>query len=838
MAADGVQLFLQALLHDLGQRVAIVPLGVFPGGIPELLFCALDAGRVGAARDGADVAVDAGRYLAGIGHDDLVGLFPGQVAELVQHILGGAVEQGRLVVRVLEAVARLQDRAVDGVLRLGEMDIAGGDDGLVQVFAQLDDGAVEVLDDLFALHLSIPHHIGVVAQRLYLQNIVIRCNFLQFFVGAALHDRPVKFSCFTGRSEDKAVPVLVQKAAGNAGLLEEVVDMGLADDLIEVFQAHLAAHEDDEVIILLLQHLAVPAEAGVDAADGGDLFFLQIFQHDAEDAAQCGRVLAGAMGLVGGQLQMLVDGPLLVVVETGVHGLSHGQGVDIGRLKLDSAPLGGGAEEPDVEGVGIVSHKDAAIHKVEEGFQRLGLAGGVSHHLVGDAGQLGDLGGDGLSGFYEGVEFFHHLPVPHDDRADLCQIFHAGVEARRLSVEDAELAVQRLVFHAVDAGYHVIDKVGLTAVNELEVRVCLMDGVRRQHGLGVALTDAVVGDGDGRVAHPVGQFDDAAGVAEGVHTGQLGMQMQLHPLDGGVVLPLFALDKEDVVGPDDIVVLVLIVGAVAAHHDRRTLGDGLPLGAVLPFLRTDLQVDGAGVIGDGDRVYLAEAALHLGEEDVAPDHALAALAAQILEGGEVFRGEHLAVEDGDGLVREVEALHLDGGSSVLFLKLDDGRRNFPLELFFHLALFGLAHAAFQRHFGFYAGVGSDALCQQALELHLLQKLRAVADADGDVLAGDGDAAAVEEAVDGDTVPLHLLHQLPQTGFIQRRIAEKIVDAELEALVIRCQRGQQPGAQPLVQRGRTAQRKDDLPLLPQHLGVLDDHAAKTGRKVRVRHKLRP
>ena len=71
------------------------------------------------------------------------------------------------------------------------------------------------------------------------------------------------------------------------------------------------------MIILLFQHLAVPAKAGVDAADGSHLFFLQIFQHDAEDAAQCGRVLAGAMGLVGGQLQMLVDGPLLVVVEAG-----------------------------------------------------------------------------------------------------------------------------------------------------------------------------------------------------------------------------------------------------------------------------------------------------------------------------------------------------------------------------------------------------------------------------------------------------------------------------------------------------------------------------------------
>ena len=66
----------------------------------------------------------------------------------------------------------------------------------------------------------------------------------------------------------------------------------------------------------------------------------------------------------------------------------------------------------------------------------------------------------------------------------------------------------------------------------------------------------------------------------------------------------------------------------------------------------------------------------------------------------------------------------------------------------------------------------------------------------------------------------------------------ISDAKLKALIVGREGGQQPCAQPLVQRGRTAQRKDDLPLLPQHLGVLDDHAAKTGRKVRVRHKLRP
>ena len=542
--------------------------------------------------------------------------------------------------------------------------------------------------------------------------------------------------------------------------------MGLADDFIEVFQAHLVAYEDDEVEVLLLQHLAVSAEAGVDAADGGDLLFLQIFQHDAEDAAQCGRVLAGAVGLVGGQLQMLVDGPLLVVVEAGVHGLSHGQGIDIGRLKLDAAPLGGGAKEPDVEGVGIVSHKDAAIYKVEEGSQRLGLAGGVGYHLVGDAGQLGDLGGDGLSGFYEGIEFFHHFPVPHDDRADLCQVLHAGVEARRLSVEDAELTVQRLVFHAVDAGYHVIDKVGLTAVDELEVRVCLVDGVCSQHSLGVALTDTVVGDGNGRVAHPVGQLDDAAGVAEGVHAGQLGMQMQLHPLDRGVVLPLFPLNEQHIVGIHDVVMFIFVIRAVAADDDGGALGDGLPLRAVLPFLRADLQVDGTGIVGDGNGVDLAVIALDLREEDVAPDDALAALAAQLLEGREVLGGKHLSVEDGDGLVGEVEAVHLDGRSGVLFLELDHRRRDLALQFFLHLAQFGFTHRTGQGDFGLDASVRRHPLGQQALKLHLLQEFGAVADADGDVLPGDADGAPVQKAVDGHTIPLHLLHQLPQGRFVQ------------------------------------------------------------------------
>ena len=100
--------------------------------------------------------------------------------------------------------------------------------------------------------------------------------------------------------------------------------MGRAHDLVQILQAHLVLDQDDQVVIFLFQHLAVAAQAGVDLADLRHLFFFQVLEHHTEDAAQCGGVLAGAVCLVGGQLQMLVDGALLVVVQAGVHGLRHG----------------------------------------------------------------------------------------------------------------------------------------------------------------------------------------------------------------------------------------------------------------------------------------------------------------------------------------------------------------------------------------------------------------------------------------------------------------------------------------------------------------------------------
>ena len=131
------------------------------------------------------------------------------------------------------------------------------------------------------------------------------------------------------------------------------------------------------------------------------------------------------------------------------------------------------------------------------------------------------------------------------------------------------------------------------------------------------------------------------------------------------------------------------------------------------------------------------------------------------------------MENGHGLVGQVEALHLDGRGGVLLLELDHRRRDLALQLFFHLVLLGFAHRALQRHLRLDAGMGRNALSQQFFKAHLLQKLRAVAHPDGDLLAGDADGAPVQKTVDGHTVPLHLLHQVPQGSFVQHGIAEQV-----------------------------------------------------------------
>ena len=208
---------------------------MLPCVIAQLLLGAGDAGRVGALGDGAQVVVDGGGDFIGVGHHNFIRLFLRQVAEILQHIGRRAEVERCLIVGVLKAVAGLQDRAVDPVLRLLKVGVARSHDRLVQVLAQLYNGAVEVLDGFDRIHLPVADHELVVAEGLDLEIIVIIGDAQQLLIRLARDDCPVKLTRFTGRGEQQALAVLVEQAARYARLFEEILGVGGADDAVEVF---------------------------------------------------------------------------------------------------------------------------------------------------------------------------------------------------------------------------------------------------------------------------------------------------------------------------------------------------------------------------------------------------------------------------------------------------------------------------------------------------------------------------------------------------------------------------------------------------------------------------
>ena len=840
VAADGIQFLFQPLLQHIRQRRAVVPGRVLPRSLTQLFLGALDAGRIGSLGNGPQIAVNGGGNFVGVGDNDLVGFLLGEVAELVEHVRRGAVVQRRLIVGILESVARLQHGPVDSILRLLKMHVAGGNDRLVQFLAQLDDGTVEVLDRLDGVHRAVAHHKFVVAQRLHFQNVVIFRDAQQFLVGLPRHNSSVKLPCFTGRGEQQSLPVLVEQTAGHTGFFEEILGMGGTDDAVKVFEPHLILHQNDEMMIFLFQHLFIAAKAGVDLLHRLNSLFLKITEHDLEDAGQRHGIVHRPVMVEGRNLQVLVDGVQLIVAQARKQRLTHGQRVQIGVVKADARPFPCLADEQHIKAVGVVGHQRQFAAKFLERPDGLLRRGRVRHHGIIDAGQFHDFLRDGLAGIDKAGKllFLVDLAVFHHHRADLGEALSVGIQPGGLGIKHHKAAGKRHSQLTVDGRNHVIHKVSLTAVDELEIRVLFVDVIGGQHGLRVALTDAVVGDGDGPVAHAVGQTDDLAGITESVHGAGLGVQMQLHPLFAlrGVVLTLLALHLQHIVGHDDKVMLVFVVGVVAPHDERGAWLQPLPLGHILPFIAQNFQVDRPGIIRDGGKINLAAAALHLGGEHIAPDRHLAAIA-QIVQRTGVGGLELFAVEQPDRLVGQLEALDGEIRRGLLLLEFDNGGLFLQILLKFFLS--ALVAGVLQPDDGQCAGALLNQFRQHTGQLHAVQNGASRVDThQNTVLPKTHRLVFIEEPVHRHSPLFQFLDHASHRLGCDALVGEIVAQGQFIPGKGGFQRRTKAPAQRTVQRLHAAQAQNDLALGTIQFHPVHHNGAKGGAELLVCRELRP
>ena len=90
------------------------------------------------------------------------------------------------------------------------MHIAGGADRLVEFLSQLHNLPVQILqisDRADLRHLRITDHKFIVACGLNLQVIIKFDNSRDFFFRTFIYNSPEKLSCFTGRPDNKSLPV-------------------------------------------------------------------------------------------------------------------------------------------------------------------------------------------------------------------------------------------------------------------------------------------------------------------------------------------------------------------------------------------------------------------------------------------------------------------------------------------------------------------------------------------------------------------------------------------------------------------------------------------------------
>ncbi len=245
-----MQLLLQPVFHNLWQRLPIQLMGPVVADIRKL-FIAVFYHRRTLVRPHRRHHVDHIRNQVGIGNHHFLGLVAAKIGKLIQHFLRGAQIQGRLIVRVREPLSGHNNAAVNLILRIQEMYVAGGHNKLVKLLSQPHNLPVDLLYVLHGGNVRCPlrlDHKPVVAKRLDFQIIIKIHKPCYLRVGLLLQKRPVKLSRLAGASQNQSLPVLRKKALWYSGSSGKIRQVGLRHQTVQIHAAHIVFRQNDRMI--------------------------------------------------------------------------------------------------------------------------------------------------------------------------------------------------------------------------------------------------------------------------------------------------------------------------------------------------------------------------------------------------------------------------------------------------------------------------------------------------------------------------------------------------------------------------------------------------------------
>ena len=382
-----------------------------------------------------------------------------------------------------------------------------------------------------------------------------------------------------------------------------IVQIAVRNQLVEIFQTRLVLDKQNLMIGAEFFGVGTLCHLGHELLVGTDACGIQILKHAEADGGQHGGIVRRTVVIEVTKAVMLGHGVQLVVLEVGQQVTSQGKGIHIRIFKGQAATLGGGTDKARIK-IGVMrdqGHLTTVLTLAEECkkcFQCFPLGGCTLDHIVGNARELDDIGRNGALGVNEGLEGVQNLSVADAHRTDLGNAAGKGRETSGLNIKDHGGVLQTVRALTVNRTCGVIDEVCLHAPDDL-----LADLLGGQHGILISLHVSVVGNRHGRVSPLLRLLDEVRGRNQGVHRGHLSMYVQLHTLDGGVILALDAADLGDGVMVEQKIralgaVATNLALGVAAQGDHRTVLDHRREGiGILGEHIGATHLNGGGVIG-------------------------------------------------------------------------------------------------------------------------------------------------------------------------------------------------------------------------------------------------
>ncbi len=173
----------------------------------------------------------------------------------------------------------------------------------------------------------------------------------------------------------------------------------------------------------------------------------------------------------------------------------------------------------------------AERHKIR---QRLVLQRGILHHVVFNAGQLGDLRRNLPLRIHKGIESFHHFQSAHLYRTN----FNHPVGNRRkpcgFQIKNNQFirqrSCQRLGYTPLNRLCAVVYLICLDAKQQLKFAPGTPNGIHLIHGIRISLTHAMIGNGKCGMSPLVSSAHQLVRRRYGIHHRHIRMTMQFHTL--------------------------------------------------------------------------------------------------------------------------------------------------------------------------------------------------------------------------------------------------------------------------------------------------------------------